>query len=103
MANTLIPGMLGLEFKALAKKKAKLADQENKLMEKFNLKTDDQTLREVFEIIQAKGKPIEQKTVSGIKERYESGEPLEADDVMLLDKLYKACGTCLSNKEDEDE
>lgn len=103
MGNTLIPGMLGFEFEALAKRKAKIADQENKLMEKIAIKTNDQTIREVFAIIQEKGKPVEQKQVGLIKERYESGEQLEFDDVMLLKKLYQSCGTCLPNKEVGDE
>lgn len=103
MANSLIPGMLGYEFDKLAQKKARLAKQENKLMEKFNQKVNAQTLQEVFDIIEAEGKPYEQKTASRIKERYDSGEQLNPEDVMLLDKLYKACGTCLMNKEVENE
>ena len=103
MSNTLIPGSLGGKFGRLARRKAKIAELENKLMDEFNLQTTDQTLREVFEIIEKYGKPIEQKTIIEIKERYDAGEQLEFDDVMMMDKIYKACRTCHSNKEAENE
>ena len=103
MANTLIPGWLGYEFELLAKRKAKLSAQENKLVEKFNIKTDDQTIQEVFEIIANKGKPAEKGAAQKIKDKYDSGEQLEFDEIFALDKLYKACGSTLPNKEDDDE
>jgi hypothetical protein len=103
MANTLIPGMLEWEFNTLSAVKAKVADRERILVERFNKKAGDQTIREVFELIEKLAKPYEKLAVIRIKERYEAAEELEFDDINLLNGLYKACVACLPNKEEEHE
>lgn len=103
MANALIPGLLGIKFESLAKKKAKLSAKENKLVEEFNENTSHQTLQEVFEILVKMGKPKDRIVVQKIKEKYDSGEQLEFDEIFALSKLYKSCGTSLHNKEEDDE
>lgn len=103
MANTLIPGRLGREFKHLANKKAKLGAKEDWLVERFNSKTGDRTIREAIEAIEENGKPSEKEDVKWIKDRYEKGERLEFDEIYALEKLYKACGTSLPNKEEDND
>lgn len=103
MGNTMFPGLLQYEFERHAINKAKIADKESRLMAKFNSKISDQTIREIIDIVQKYGKPIEQKQARLIKERYENGDQLEFDEVMLLNQLYNACKNCLPNKEGGNE
>lgn len=102
MANTLIPGRLESQFEALARKKSRITQQENKLVEKFDACTDPEIIKEALESIIEFGQPKQINQAKCLKERYEMGNFL-FDDVWELNKLYRTVGKCLSNKENEDE
>ena len=89
-------------FDAIAKKKAKLHNEEVAAVEDFMGSNSMETIIKVLDIVDENGHPHEKTMSNELRNKYTNDE-LAFDDIMTLDALYKSNYKHFKNKDENDE
>ena len=102
MIDSLFDKKTAKKFDKMARTKAKVFAEENKLVNDFMRTTDSETIFSLLNVVETYGHPEEQKISHDLREKYELGKSLSFDDVMTLETLYKSNYQNYANNKGDD-
>lgn len=103
MVNSLFDSKNAKRFDTIAKKKAKLHQEETKLVKEFLQNTTSETIYKVLDVVESNGHPHEKEQSRQIRNKYSNHEMLDFDDIITLDCLYKSNYKYCNNKDENNE
>lgn len=103
MLNSLFDNKTAKKFDTIAKKKARVHDEEVAAAKEFMRNISRETVYNVLDTTDRSGHPDEQSLSLALRNKYDSGQGLEFDDIMTLDALYKSNYKQCNNKDGYDE
>lgn len=90
MLDSLLDRRTTKKFEALCDKIADIEKQKEKLEKAFMKKTTRETIDSALNIIDQSGHPIDKNASKLLRQKYESGEKLDFEDIVSLIALYKS-------------
>ena len=99
LIDSLLDRKTNKEFKDICAKMAVVQNKKAAFEKKFLQKTSKETINEVLDIIAGFGHPEEVNKSTEIREKYQSGERLDFEDIVSLVSLYKSNYSKCDNKE----
>ena len=85
-------------FDKLARQQAELDEKKRYLSKQAKLKMESETITKIFDVVDNNGHPDEKELSNKIRQKYNDHIPLEFDDYMNLNDLYKSNFMFFSNK-----